>query len=284
MSHSLQQDKEDTEVFQEFARSEGGPGLHWDSVKHGREPLPDMVCQSAGTFTYYELTQVDPEKLYNLVSSSQSDRQDPSSNRHLLTSTEWPLFRAKYRGYVFDLGEPKESVHPQNAVRRVFKYLLKHDPSIDFPQGPDGETLVLYDDIAPDGDLDVSLHQLHQHSDYLSICNLPGVCLYPMSSVEDPEIWPGAVTSRNPAISAIATKSKRPYRDESGRQPPHPAAFDLVLWTDISGFLEETTEYLESSIGRSVWQSVFGSVWLFDRVRQRIACHVLGPAAPTEHL
>jgi hypothetical protein len=51
-----------------------------------------------------------------------------------------------------------------------------------------------------------------------------------------------------------------------------------VLWTDISGFLEETTEYLESSSGRSVWESIFASVWWFDRVHQRIACHALGPS------
>jgi len=279
MNQSQQKDGKELEVFQEFTHSEGGPEEHWDSMKHAREPVPDVVCRSAGAVTYYELTQVDPEELYGLVAWSRSDRRHLSSHRNLLTSAQWPLFRAKYHGNVLDLGEPEESTHPHNAVERVFKYLLKHDPRIDFPQGPDGETLVLYDDITPDGDLDVSLHRLHQGNQYLSICFLPGVCLYPMPSVEDPEIWHGAVTSRNPAISAIATKSKKLYRDESGQRSPLPESFHLVLWTDISGFLEETTEYLESAGGRAIWELVFGSVWLFDRAHQRIACHVLNPSS-----
>lgn len=281
MNHSEQQDQDDLEVFQEFAHSEGGPGLRWDSVEHGDEhkAVPDTVCRSSDVVTYYELTQVDPVKLYDLVAWSQSDRQDPSSNRYLPTSAEWLLFRAKYHGCVFALGEPEESTHPHNAVKRVFQYLLKHDPRMDFPQGPDDETLVLYDDITPEGDLDLSMHRLHQGNQYLSICFLPGLCLYPMPSVEDPEIWHGAVTSRNPAVSAIVTKSKKPYRDESGRRSPSPESFCLVLWTDISGFVEETSEYLASAGGRAVWEPVFGSVWLFDRVHQRIACHVLGPGS-----
>jgi len=279
MNHSEQQDQDDLEVFQEFARSEGGPGEYWESVKHAREPVPDVVCRSADVVTYYELTQVDPVELYDLVAWSQSDRRDPSSNRQLLTSTEWPLFRRKYRSYVFDLGEPEDSMRPQNAVRRVFRYLLKHDPRIDYRQGPDGEILIPYDDITPEGDLDASLYRLHQGSDYLSICHLSGVRLDPMPCVEDPEIWHGAVTSRNPAISAIATKSGKVYRDEPGRRSPLPESFHLVLWTDISGFLKETTEYLESSSGRSVWESAFASVWLFDRMHQQIACHILGPSS-----
>ncbi len=280
MNHSEQQNQDDLEVFQEFAHSEGGPGSHWDSVEHGDEhkAVPDIVCRSVDVVTYYELTQVDPEELYGLVVWSRSGRRNLSSRRDLLTSAQWPLFRAKYHGNVFDLGEPDESAYPYNAVKRVFKYLLKRDPRIDFPQGLDGETLVLYDDITPDGDLDVSLHRLHQGSDYLSICHLPGVCLNPMPSVEDPEIWHGAVKSRNPAISPIDTKCKKPYRDVSGREPPRPECVHLVLWTDISSFLEETAEYLESASGRAIWESVFGSVWLFDRLRQRIACHVLGPS------
>ena len=165
-------------------------------------------------------------------------------------------------------------MRPQNAVRRVFRYLLKRDPRIDYPQGPCGETTIPYDDINPEGGLDASLYRLHQGSDYLSICYLPGVCLYPMPSAEDPEIRHGAVTSRNPAISAIATKSGKVYHDESGRRPPLPKFFHLVLWTDISGFLEETTAYLESASGRVIWEPVFGSVWLFDRVRQQVVCHV----------
>ena len=281
MNHSEQQDQDDLEVFQKFAQSEGGLGSHWDSVKHGDEhkAVPDIVCRSTDVITYYELTQVDPKELYDLVARSQSDRRNPSSNRHLLTSTEWPLFRAKYRGYVLDLGEPEESVHSHNAIQRVFKYLLKRDPRIDYPQGPDGKTLIPYDDITPDGDLDVSLYELHQGNQYLNICLLPSVCLYPMPSVEDPEVWNGAVASRNPAVSRIAEKCEKQYRDESGRELLRPECVHLVLWTDISGFLEETTKYLESSSGRSVWESAFSSVWLFDRVHQRIICHVLGPSS-----
>ena len=281
MNHSEQQDQDDLEVFQKFAQSEGGLGSHWDSVKHGDEhkAVPDIVCRSTDVITYYELTQVDPKELYDLVARSQSDRRNPSSNRHLLTSTEWPLFRAKYRGYVLDLGEPEESVHSHNAIQRVFKYLLKRDPRIDYPQGPDGKTLIPYDDITPDGDLDVSLYELHQGNQYLNICLLPSVCLYPMPSVEDPEVWHGAVASRNPAVSRIAEKCEKQYRDESGREPLCPECVHLVLWTDISGFLKETTEYLESSSGRSVWESAFASVWLFDRLHQQIACHILGPSS-----
>lgn len=278
MNHSEQQDQDDLEVFQEFAHSEGGPGSPWDSVEHGDEhrAVPDIVCRSADVVIYYELTQVDPEELYGLMAWSRSDRRNLSSRRDLLTSAQWPLFRAKYHGNVLDLGEPEESAHPHNAVERVFKYLLKRDPRIDFPQGPDGETLVLYDDITPDGDLDVSLHRLHQGSNYLSICLLPGMCLYPMPSVEDPEIWHGAVTSRNPAVSRIADKCKKQYRDESGQEVLLSEFVHLVLWSDISEFLEETAECLESSVGRYVWASAFSSVWLFDRVHQRIACHALG--------
>ncbi len=274
MNHSERQDQDDLGVFREFARSEGGPGEHWGSAEHAREPVPDVVCRSVGTATYYELTQVDAAELHDLVACSQSSRPGLFVESHLLTSTEWPLFRVKYRGYVFDLGEPEDSMRPKNAVKRVFRYLLKRDPRIDYPQGPCGETTIPYDDINPEGGLDASLYGLHQGSDYLSICYLPGVCLYPMPSVEDPEIWHGAVTSRNPAISAIATKSGKVYHDESGRRPPLPKSFHLVLWTDISGFLEETTAYLESASGRVIWEPVFGSVWLFDRVRQQVVCHV----------
>ena len=63
MNHSEQQDQDDLEVFQEFARSGGGPGEYWESVKHASEPVPDVVCQSEDVVTYYELTQVDPVEL-----------------------------------------------------------------------------------------------------------------------------------------------------------------------------------------------------------------------------
>lgn len=282
MSHFGQQVQDDREVFDEFCSSPGGPGTDWHSVDHGDDrTTPDIICTSdGGDTTFFALTQVDPEELHNLVALSESDRRSPSSSPHWLTGAEWSLFCTKYHGSVLDLGKPKDCAHPDGAVQRVFRYLLKRDPRIDFPQGPDGETLVLYDDITPGGDLDVSLHRLHQGSDYLSICHLPGVCLNPMPLVEDPEIWHGAVTSRNPAVAAIAEESGKPYCDQSGH-PLHAQALHLVVWTgmDSGGFLEETSQYLESVIGRTTWELAFASVWLFDRVRQRIACHVLGPSS-----
>jgi hypothetical protein len=40
-----------------------------------------------------------------------------------------------------------------------------------------------------------------------------------------------------------------------------------------------------AALDRATWELAFGSVWLFDRVHQRIACHTAGPSAtPTEHL
>jgi hypothetical protein len=279
MTHAESQVTEDREVFREFTDSEGGLGTCWDSVDHGHEPVPDIVCRSGSTVTYFELTQIDPEVLHKLVAWNQSNRGDLLSNRYGLTETELAVFQAKYQGYALDLGKPEDSMHPDGAVLRVFKFLLKHDPRCDFPQGPEGELLVLYDDIAPDGELDVTMHRLQEGSGkYMDIWLLPGVSLDPRPHVTDPIIELGGVASRNPDILRIRRKVQAGlYRDESGQQAPLVDCFHLLLWTDISGdgFLDETSEYLESADGRAMWNPVFGSVWLFDRVHKRIVHHAI---------
>jgi hypothetical protein len=276
MNHAQQQDIDDLTVFQEFTDSEDGPGIRWDSVEHAREPAPDIVCRSGSTLAYFELTQIDPKALHELVAWNQSDRDDFLTNRYGLTEKELAVFRAKYQGYALDLGTPADCIQPRGAVWRAFKYLAKHDPQCDFPQGPNGDIPVLYDDIAPDGELDMSIHGLHGNCDYMSICTLRNICLTPLPGVTDPIIVHGAVTSRNAAIPTISRKCERNrYRDESGLHPPRAECFHLLLWTDLdpSSFLGETSEYLDSAEGRAKWEPIFGSVWLFDRVHQRVACH-----------
>jgi len=277
MSHSQQQDEDDLEVFQEFSHSEGGPGLYWDSVVHGDKDkaVPDVVCRSADVVTYYELTQVDPRELHRLIARGQLDHNILST--YLPNKAEWNQFRRDYQACAFALDEPPGDMRLYSAVRRVLRYLLRHDPKLDYPQNADGSIHIPYDDVAPNGELDMVGHRFSQQQTYEDLCMLPGVDLLPWPSLGDPQILFWTCASRNPAISPIDTKRKKPYRDESGREPLRPECVHLVLWTDISGFLEETTEYLESNIGRSVWESAFASVWLFDRVHQRIACHALGP-------
>jgi len=279
MNHFEQQDQDDLEVFQEFAHSEGGPGLHWDSVEHGDEhkAVPDIVCRSADVVTYYELTQVDPRELHRLIARGQLGHNILAT--YLPNKAEWDQFRRDYQPYAFALEEPPGDMRLYSAIHRVLRYLLRHDPKLDYPQNADGSIHIPYEDITPNGELDMVGHRFSQHQTYEELCMLPGVDLLLGPPLGDPQVLFWTCASRNPSIFPIATKCEKPYRDETGRRLLRPECLHLVLWTDISGFLEETTEYLESSIGRSVWESVFGSVWLFDRVRQRIACRVLGPSS-----
>lgn len=279
MNHSQQQDKDDLEVFQEFVHSEGGPGWCWDSVVHGDEhkAVPDVVCRLTDVVTYYELTQVDPRELHRLIARGQLDHNILAT--YLPNKTEWNQFQRDYQAYAFDLDEPPGGMRLHSAVHRVLRYLLRHDPKLDYPQNVDGGIHIPYEDITSNGEPDIAGYRFSQHQTYEDLCMLPGVNLFPWPSLGDPQVLSWTYASRNQAISPIDTKCKKQYREESGREPLCPECVHLVLWTDISGFLKETTEYLESSIGRSVWESAFSSVWLFDRVHQRIICHVLGPSS-----
>ena len=276
MNHFEQQDQDDLEVFQKFAHSEGGPGLHWDSVEHGDEhkAVPDIVCRSADVVTYYELTQVDPRELHRLIARGQLGHNILAT--YLPNKAEWNQFRRHYQAYAFALEEPPGGMRLYSAVHRVLRYLLRHDPKLDYPQNADGGMHIPYEDITPNGELDMVGYRFSQHQTYEELCMLLGVDLLPWPSLGDPQVLSWTYASRNPAISPIDTKCKKQYRDESGRELLRPECVHLVLWTDISGFLEETTKYLESSSGRSVWESAFSSVWLFDRVHQQIACQALG--------